>query len=168
MLVLFSKQLVSFTLYYGFFRFTHLYKLFPIFRFDIRVLPKWSQSFLDIISLTLLFWVLHALAVVFMTCLNPNGFFSGGNSRKGCTYVSNNDYFCWTLRDLNPGITRDSLCLAMRPASARNLNFCLLSVGSPHRSISVTIIMSFSHFVDVLGFFCRPSVPSYRNSSWLE
>ena len=104
-----------------------------------------------------------------MTCLNPNGFISGGNCKKGCTYVSNNDHFCWTLRDLNLGITRDSFYLTMRTASARNLNFCLLSVGIPPRSMPVTIIMSFGHFVDILGVFCRASVPpSCRNSSSLE
>ena len=117
--------------------------------------------------LSLLLWVLHALAVNFMTCLNPNGFISGGNSKKNCTYLSNKNHFCLSLRDLKPGITRDSLCLAMRPASVCNLNFWFLFVGIPPRSIPVTKIMSFGHFVDVLALFCRPTVPSHGKSSSL-
>ena len=117
--------------------------------------------------LSLLLWVLHALAVNFMTCLNPNGFISGGTSKKGCTHLSNKNHFYLSLRDLKPGITRDSLCLAMRPASVRNLNFWFLSVGIPPRSIPVTTIMSLGHFVDVLALFRWPPDPSPTKSSSL-
>jgi hypothetical protein len=105
------------------------------------------------------------LAVVFMTFLNPNGFISAGNSRKGCTHLSNKDHLSLSLRDLKPDITRESLCLAMRPASICNFNFYLLSFGIPPWSIPVTIIMSFGHFVDVLAFFATD--PSYCSSSSL-
>jgi hypothetical protein len=43
--------------------------------------------------------------------------------RSCCTWLLNKLHFCWWLRELIPGMTKESFCLAMRPQSILNLHF---------------------------------------------
>jgi hypothetical protein len=43
--------------------------------------------------------------------------------RSSCTWSSNKLHFCWRLRDLIPGMTKESFYLAMRTQSILNLYF---------------------------------------------
>lgn len=98
----------------------------------------------------ILLCVLQLLATTCITFLHAMAFTASENSNFGWTQSSNDSILRSLVRQLNDGMTKDILCLAIRPASLLNISLALFSMENPVGSSYVKTILSSSHFVTVL------------------